>query len=59
MIGTVYASLQRVGIDHIGLLQLHGQDFNAPGRRDAFYAGSTRARWKVRYIAPHIARAVI
>ncbi len=50
LIEAVDASLQRLGIDHIDLLQLHGQDYNTPVEETlATLDGLVRAG-KLRYV---------
>ena len=43
ILAAVEGSLKRLGVETIDLLQLHGQDYNTPGRGDAVHARSARA----------------
>ena len=50
LVRVVDASLQRLGIDHIDLFQLHGQDFNTPVEETLSTLDSMVRAGKIRYI---------
>jgi aryl-alcohol dehydrogenase-like predicted oxidoreductase len=50
LIEAVHASLKRMGIDHIDLLQLHGQDFNTPVEETLSTLDQLVRDGKIRYI---------
>ncbi len=50
LVRAVDASLQRLGIDHIDLFQLHGQDFNTPVEETLSTLDSMVRAGKIRYI---------
>jgi aryl-alcohol dehydrogenase-like predicted oxidoreductase len=50
LIKAVEASLQRLGVDHIDLLQLHGQDYNTPVEETLSTLDQLVREGKVRYV---------
>ncbi len=50
LIEAVDASLQRLGVDHIDLLQLHGQDYNTPVEETLSTLDQMVRSGKVRYV---------
>ncbi len=50
LIEAIDASLQRLGVDHIDLLQLHGQDYNTPVEETLSTLDQIVRSGKVRYI---------
>jgi aryl-alcohol dehydrogenase-like predicted oxidoreductase len=50
LIDAVHASLKRLGVDHIDLLQLHGQDYNTPVEETLSTLDQIVREGKVRYV---------
>jgi len=50
LIDAVHASLKRLGVDHIDLLQLHGQDYNTPVEETLSTLDQIVRDGKVRYV---------
>ena len=50
LIEAIEASLKRLGVDHIDLLQLHGQDYNTPVEKTLSTLDTLVRAGKIRYI---------
>ncbi|WP_404478406.1 aldo/keto reductase [Novosphingobium sp. BL-52-GroH] len=50
LIAAVEASLKRLGVDHVDLLQLHGQDYNTPVEETLSTLDQLVREGKIRYI---------